>query len=1109
MQRLFRILMLMLAAALVACGGGGDSAGGNPNQPSLVTTAGEAITLSAYNKDKPEASIYNYQISGGVPPYRIVDASPSLVVGSVNGNVLTIRVVGTDLKPKEDGSNYTTTISIMDYSGATKSISVSIFPDIEKLGTNAPAIVKLANGGTSVYRIFGGVSEYSAATSDARIVSAAVDGNVLRLTGEGFGEGKVVLRDSKEQSVTIDVTVGASQDLFTDAPSTVTIPNERLTRTYRISGGSAPYSAKSSDERIVRSSVSGEKLVLESIGFGSATITISDKDSSRIQITVDVKASQILFTTAPNPVYIVNGESRSYEITGGSQPYTATSTDLTVATTSVSGSTLSITAVGGGKTTITVSDRDSKANPIVVNVGSSTAFFINAPKDVTLQVGTSQTYLLSGGTTPYQVSSSNTSVALGSIAGTTLTVSAFKAGDAELQLKDATGTALSLKVTVVTDKVAVSSDPQLRSAGLKDSTGATTNAISTSGYTTLSVTLTDPSGRGLSNQLITVSGDPTQVSFPESASGLTNAEGVATIKLVRASLAATGAGSLTVTYNYKVGSITTYPDGSAPPAADKIISTYVGYQLATANITLVNLNVGASTLAAYGTRQVSVQANVNDKATATPVQINFTTTCGQVLPATASTNSLGIATVSYSATDAAGAATSTQGCSGKTVEISASTIGATVKTATLSITAAPATNMGFVSATPERIYLANSGGTTQSIVKFKLVNAQGEVISGQDVILTLKTLNGGIPKASFGTVGNTSAVTTTTDSKGELSVPVFSGTVPTSVLINAALKSNSAVQTDSAALSIASGRPSQARVSLALEKLSIEGANIDGITSQVTFFLADRQGNPVPDGTAVNFVTEGGAIIPPVCIIGKDAEGKPTAAGTSQCVVTIRSQNPRSLDGRVSILAYASGEEDFVDTNANNVYDCGESFTGFDLGIAYRDDNDNGTADAGEFSIPRAASASTCGSGVTPTTMNGDGVWGAADVRKQGTIIFATSGANIAIYDDPATGPDIVTKTGFRFFVSDLHNVDGRHKNSMPVGTTIDITEVDNTPNAVAPAATAETCVIKSDKAWKVTNRLDPMVIGVTLEKCNKDDSIIVKVTSPSGVITPKVFTIP
>jgi len=171
-----------------------------------------------------------------------------------------------------------------------------------------------------------------------------------------------------------------------------------------------------------------------------------------------------------------------------------------------------------------------------------------------------------------------------------------------------------------------------------------------------------------------------------------------------------------------------------------------------------------------------------------------------------------------------------------------------------------------------------------------------------------------------------------TDSFGKVSVSVFSGTVPTNVLVNAALVSNPLIQTDSSVVVIASGRPAQARVSLSQGKTAIRGFNHDGETTTITMSLADRQGNPVPDGTAVNFVTEGGVMIPPTCVTG----GVP---GDSQCTVNIRSQNPRPGDGLVSILAYAAGEENFVDANFNNVFDCGESFT--DLVTAYRDDTGN------------------------------------------------------------------------------------------------------------------------------------------------------------------------
>lgn len=634
--------------------------------------------------------------------------------------------------------------------------------------------------------------------------------------------------------------------------------------------------------------------------------------------------------------------------------------------------------------------------------------------------------------------------------------------------------------------VVKNTDPLIKSASLFDAAGATTSAIGASGYTVLKVAITDPSGRPLVNQLVEVSGDESKVLFPEGASGLTNTSGVASIKVARASLIATGAGSLTVTYSYKTGALTNYPDGSPAPTKDTVVATYVGYELSTANIQLVNFDIGSSVIEAYGTRQLSVQANVNGKPALTPVQINFSTTCGQVSPLTASSDSSGRITVSYSATDEKDKGQNTQGCSGKMVEITASALGATGVTKTIKVTEAPATNIGFDGVTPSRIYLANSGGVTQAVAQFKLVNARDEPLLGQEVRLTLKTLNGGLPKAFIGAAGSTAAVIATTDANGKVSVPVFSGTVPTNVIVNAALVQNPAVQTDSAVLAIASGRPAQARMSLSIEKLSIEGFNVDGIESKVTMSLADRQGNPVPDGTAVNFVTSGGVMIPPTCTTG-------VVPGDSRCTVTIRSQNPRIAQhkGRVQILAYSAGEEDFVDANFNNVYDCGENWD--DLGTAYRDDNENSVFDTGEFSVPRAASNSACGAAKAPVPGNamqmpggasqGDGVWGAADVRMQSTIIFATGGAVIEGDATPA-----------RLFVT---IADG-NGNSMPTGSEV-----------LVKSSTAGCGVLGSDFSVKIANTLAPSLFSIPLSSnCKAGDLVQIEVTSPLGLTTRRAFAV-
>lgn len=882
--------------------------------------------------------------------------------------------------------------------------------------------------------------------------------------------------------------------LRSTAPATLTMLIG-TSQDFIVEGGKSPYRVTSSNVAIATARVESGKLSVNSVAPGSATLSVFDAVGSVLQITIEAQAEDTgpkrpLFTTAPGTVNVATGEVTSYAITGGLPPYTATSSDLSIVRSIASGSTLALTGVRGGSASVVVSDTENNTQTIEVKVGSSLPFFTNAPSSVTLYVGKSDRYLLNGGSQPYQVVSSNPAVAQGTISGSALTVNAIKQGSATLRLTDSKGDAVSLAIEVVTDAPAqpVSDNPVLTSAGLRDASGAATNAISASGFTTLNVTLTSPSGAPLPNQLIVVSGDDAQVKFPEGASGLTNAAGVASIKVARASLSASGAGALTVTYSYKVGSIQSYPNGSAPPTKDVVISTYVGYQLATANIELVNLDVGSPTLDAYGTRQVSVQANFNGKPSTTPVQVNFTATCGKISPVTASTNSAGIVTTSYSAVDSAGEAQSTQGCSGKTVEISASTIGAAVATKSLNIKGAPATSISFVSATPERIFLANSGGKdTQSSVVFKLVNARGEALLGQDVVLTLKTLNGGIPKASFGTVGNLAAITVPTDSNGLVSVPVFSGSVPTNVVVNAALKSNPGVQTDSAALAIASGRAAQERVSLSIEKLSIEGFNVDGTETNVTMSLADRQGNPVPDGTVINFVTSGGVMLPPTCTTGA------AAAGNSQCTVKIRSQNPRlaSQNGRVQILAYAAGEEDFVDANFNNVYDCGESWS--DLGTAFRDDNENNVFNTGEFSVPRAASISACGASKAPAPGNatqmpggvsqGDNVWGAADVRQQSTIIFATSGAAIAGDATPS-----------RLFVT---IADG-NGNSMPTGSDVVVKSV-----VGGCGALLETFAVK------IANTVAPSQFSVPLSpNCKAGDLVQIEVTSPLGLMTRRAFTV-
>src|SRR6185369_7455384 len=65
------------------------------------------------------------------------------------------------------------------------------------------------------------------------------------------------------------------------------------------------------------------------------------------------------------------------------------------------------------------------------------------------------------------------------------------------------------------------------------------------------------------------------------------------------------------------------------------------------------------------------------------------------------------------------------------------------------------------------------------------------------------------------------------------------------------------------------------------------------------------------------------------------------------CTVPFYSADPRPSGGRVTILAYALGEETLIDNNGNNVYDTGDTFIDKSPDI-FRDDNENLAWNTGE-----------------------------------------------------------------------------------------------------------------------------------------------------------------
>lgn len=470
------------------------------------------------------------------------------------------------------------------------------------------------------------------------------------------------------------------------------------------------------------------------------------------------------------------------------------------------------------------------------------------------------------------------------------------------------------------------------------------------------VRLFDTAGAAVPNTLVTVSGTGL-VLTPATGQTITDSTGTAKVQVRSSDPFASGA-------------TTVKASGSVAGTA---VQTSLDVALGAASSQLGALTVSATSVPAYQTIQVSVPATVGGQP-AIQVPVNFTASCGTFDPSTANTDSTGVARSAYRNQTAGSVA-----CSGpQTLTATAGT--STVNTSVTAV-APTAANLVFVSATPARIYLAGSPGVSQSLLRFKLVDSNNSPVQGENVELTLTLRPTGVYLGS--TAGTTRLVQPTT-SDGTVDVAVNAGTEPGPVQVQAALVSNPAIKNVSNNLAVASGLPVQRAFSLSVSTFNIEALREDGVTTNITLRIADRLGNPVPDGTTVNFVAEGGQVVASCNTAGAATNN------TSACSVVLSSQAPRPSNGRVTVLAWSQGEENFTDsgTPTNNVWDAGEAFE--DLGQPFLDKNEDGVYDVGgDVTVGTSPGTQACAAGSQSVPGTCDGTWGRALVRASVVITFS------------------------------------------------------------------------------------------------------------------------
>ncbi len=555
---------------------------------------------------------------------------------------------------------------------------------------------------------------------------------------------------------------------------------------------------------------------------------------------------------------------------------------------------------------------------------------------------------------------------------------------------------------------------------------------------------------------------------PANGTATTNSNGVATVTLTSGTTS--GQGQVTATAAI---------DGSQ-------VTKSGFFTVVLPTLHLSDITIGQTPLSYGGSTSVSVTILDSGNATYTgqEVDVTFTSTQSALGNATISSpvrSVNGVATTTYKATAATGTDT-----------ISASISGAT-KTASLTINPLSANSITFVSASPANIGLKGMGGAgiqETSTVTFKVLDTSGQPKANQQVDFTLNTTVGGLAlTSSSGSSGPDGTVTTI----------VQAGTIATPVRVTATLRGiTPVIATQSDQLVVSTGVPAQDGFSVSIQTFNPEAWSRDGVVDAITVRLSDHFHNPVPDGTSVYFTTSGGSIQPSCSTTG------------GSCSVNWTSQNPRPSSGRAVILAYAVGEETFLDLNGNGLADAGE-FT--DDSEAFRDDNESGVREAAETFIDFNSDGTFNGpDGMYNGILQGTAYSGASKskhIYSNSTIVMASSTPIITNSCGAAFAVAKGSSTECSITVSDING------NTMPSGTTVSFAVTTTTQGTtVVGATTTNKDLTVAATGYTVPNTTSSVfpITAATIADPSLTTSarglFTVTVTTPGGRVTTSSYRV-
>jgi hypothetical protein len=225
-----------------------------------------------------------------------------------------------------------------------------------------------------------------------------------------------------------------------------------------------------------------------------------------------------------------------------------------------------------------------------------------------------------------------------------------------------------------------------------------------------------------------------------------------------------------------------------------------------------------------------------------------------------------------------------------------------------------------MSAAPAAIGVRASGLPEQSVLTFRVNDANTNPVAGATVTFVVSSVGG----------ENVDPVSGVTNAQGLVTTTLTSGVRATAVRVTARVDVDNNgtpdVFSQSTAVSVFGAPAARNRFSVSGERQNVAGRVTFGLEDEISAFVNDRFGNAVPPGTAVNFVSNGASV---VASVPTDNNGVASA--------TLLTEGEIPPTGIVTVMAFTRGEEGFLDNNGNGIFDAGDTVTTDDVPEPYID----------------------------------------------------------------------------------------------------------------------------------------------------------------------------